>query len=217
MRGCLRTVGCLAVLLVIACVAAWFSRDWWLPIVGLRSSREVTAATWETPNAKGAGRADDALIQLESPRGAAFANVSPGDLLAYMEQSMGKAMPKSIDSIQASVVGDRLYLRFRIDANAVDKDKAGALGQLGKHQHVVMGGTLHVIRPGLTELQVKDLSVEGLRLPHAAVPAMLGQFASNRPEGVASDGVAIATPKYIGDVRIANGRLTVYKAAPSKK
>ena len=46
---------------------------------------------------------------------------------------------------------------------------------------------------------------------------MLGQFASNRPEGTAPDGVAFATPKYIGDVRIANGRITVYKAVPPKK
>ena len=76
-----------------------------------------------------------------------------------------------------------------------------------------MGGALHVLRPGLSEFQVQDLSVEGMRLPHLLVRTVLDQFGSGRPEGVASDAIAVATPKYIGDVRIANGRITVYRAA----
>src|SRR5690242_13656544 len=125
MKGCLRAIGCLTLLAVIACVAAWFTRDWWLPFVGLRNGREVAAAKWETPSAKGSGRADDALIQLESPRGAAFANVSPGDLVAYVVASAGKAMPKSVDSIQASVVGDRIYVRFRLNTDELAKERSG--------------------------------------------------------------------------------------------
>ena len=217
MKGCLRTIGCLTVLVVTACAAAWFSRDWWLPKVGLRSAHEVIAATWETPSAKGAGRADDAIIQLESPRGAAFANVSAGDLLSFIVQSLGRAMPKGVDSIQAAVVRDRLYVRFRVDADALGKDRTGPLAWVRGHQRVTMGGTLHVIEPGRTELRVKDVSVGSLRMPQAAIPALIRQFGGDRPADVSSDGIPIATPRYIGDVRIANGRITVYKAVPPRK
>ena len=114
-----------------------------------------------------------------------------------------------------SFIGSKT-LRFRLNTEALGKERPGGFEKVGKYEHVVMGGTLHVVRPGLTELQVKDLSVEGLRVPHAAVPALLSQLASYRPEGVASDGIAVATPKYIGDVRVANGRITVYRTTGTR-
>lgn len=217
MRGCLRAVGCLVVLLVVACAAAWFSRDWWLAKAGLRPSRQVTAATWEAPADAGARRADAALKRLASPTGPAFANLSPGELLSYLEKEIGRALPKSVDSLQASVVGDRLYVRFRIDSDAVSKDKTGPIAFLRGHQRIAVGGTLHVIRPGRAELQVKDVSIGSWRIPRGLIPNVLKQFAGDRPADASSDGIAVATPDYIGDVRIANGRITVYKTVPPKQ
>ena len=211
MIGCLRRIGCLAVVFIALCVAAWFSRDWWLPKVGLRSARPVTTATWETPTAAGARRADDAFIQLESPRGPAFANVSAGDLLAYVTEAIGKAVPKAVDSIQASVVGERLYVRFLVDADAIETDTPSPIAFLTGRQRVTMGGTLRVIRPGFSELQVKDVAIGSLRLPQAMIPKVIKQFGGERPSGLSPDGVPVETPDYIGDVRIANGRITVYK------
>jgi hypothetical protein len=32
-----------------------------------------------------------------------------------------------------------------------------------------------------------------------------------RPQGVSADGLPIVIPKYVGDIRVANGKITVYK------
>jgi len=36
-------------------------------------------------------------------------------------------------------------------------------------------------------------------------------LSSERPAGLAPDGLPLVTPTYIGDVRVANGRITLYK------
>jgi hypothetical protein len=33
----------------------------------------------------------------------------------------------------------------------------------------------------------------------------------NRPEGIAADALPVPTPKNLADVRIANGKVTIYK------
>jgi hypothetical protein len=212
MKGCLKGLGCMVLLVLVTCGAAWYSRDWWLPKVGLKQSQQVARAPWEGATDAGAKRADVALRQLQTPRGPAFANLSAGDLLSYLVKEIGRQMPKSADSLSASVVGDRLYVRFSLKTSDLSKDMLGPLGSfVRERERVVMGGTLNVIKPGLTELQVKDVAIGSLRLPQATIPTLLNQLGTDRPAGIAKDGVAFATPPYIGDVRVANGKITVYK------
>ncbi len=202
----------MVVLILVTCGAAWFSRDRWLPKLGLKQSQQVASAPWESSTDAGAKRASLALRQLEAPRGPAFANIGAGDLLSYLVKEVGRQMPKSADSLSASVVGDRLYVRFNLNTADIGKEVLGPFGKfLSERERVVMGGTLNVIRPGLTELQVKDVAIGALRLPQATIPMLLNQLATERPSGIAKDGVAFMTPPYIGDVRVANGKITVYK------
>jgi hypothetical protein len=212
MIGCLRRLGCLVVALAVLAASAWFSRGYWLPKLGWGSSRQVQAATWEGPTDAGARRADAALKQLQSRSGPAFANFSAGDLLSLIVNEVGKAMPRSADSLRATVIGDRVYVRGTIRTADLGREVLGPLAALlRERERVVLGGTLRVIRPGLSELQVKEVNVGSLRLPQAAIPALLKQLGGERPPELAADGVALATPDYIGDVRVANGRITVYK------
>jgi hypothetical protein len=77
------------------------------------------------------------------------------------------------------------------------------------------GGTFHVIRPQLAEYQVKDIKIRDLSLPQAMIPRVLSQSErGSRPEGLSADGLPLVVPKYLGDVRIANGRVTLYKTLP---
>lgn len=212
MIGCLRRLGCLALGLVLLCAAAWFTRDWWLEKLGLRTSRPVAVATWEAPGNASARRAEAALNGLQSPTGPAFANLSAGELLSYLVKDFGKAMPKSVDSLQAAVIDDRVYVRASVTTADIPRDLLGPLASMLRvRERMTIGGTLRVVEPGVSELQVKDVVVGGLRVPAVAIPGLLQQVAGDRPAGIAKDGVAFATPKYIGDVRVANGKITVYK------
>jgi len=219
MRGCLRAIGCAGMLFLLTCGAAWFSRDWWLPRVGLRPTRQVTAATWEGSTDAGARRADAALRSLQSKTGPSYANVSSGDLLSYLVRQFGKEVSKVADSAQASVIGERVYVRASVRTADIPKEIIGPLSYfMADRTRVVLGGSLRVVEPGTSEFQVKDAVVGSVRVPSAAIPALLRQLAvGNRRPRTAPDGFEFPTPDYIGDVRVANGKITVYKTVPTKK
>jgi hypothetical protein len=69
-----------------------------------------------------------------------------------------------------------------------------------------------MIRPGLSEFEVREIKLRDFKVPTGAIPRLLQQIShGNRPEGVASNALAVTTPRSLADVRIANGRVTVYK------
>jgi hypothetical protein len=83
---------------------------------------------------------------------------------------------------------------------------------LGDRERMQFGGTFHVIRPQLAEYEVKDIKVKDFSIPQAMIPRVLSQTErGSRPEGLSPDGLPLVVPKYLGDVRIANGRVTLYK------
>jgi hypothetical protein len=218
MRGCLRALGCMTLLVVVTCGAAWASRDWWLPKVGLRPPRQVASAAWEGSTEAGARRAETAVNALRSRNGPAFANLSAGDLLSYLLASFGKEVSRVADSAQASVVGERVYVRASVVTSRIPKDVIGPLSMLmGSRTRVMLGGTIRVIEPGVSEFQVKDATVGSVRVPSGMIPTLLNQLSVERKGRTAPDGFEFPTPAYIGDVRVANGRITVYKSVPTKK
>jgi hypothetical protein len=216
MMGCLRRIGCLLFLLMILVLAmvAWISRDWWLqmaPFGPVHAAQQ--AATWQTPTAEGARRAEAALDGLRRKNGPVFANVAPGDLVAYILKDFAKTLPSSADSIQAAVVGERLYIRARVKTADLGRDALGPIGYLlGEREHMEMGGTLRVIRPGFSEFQVKTFKVHDIALPQTVLLALIKQLSRDaRTPELSEDGLPLATPEYIGEARVMNGRITVYK------
>ena len=218
MIGCLKRVGCLVVLLMMLAlaVAAWFGRGFWLPMLpfGPRAAQTADAA-WESPTPQGALRADSALGRLQRKNGPAFANVTAGDMIAYVLKEFARNLPSSTDSVRAAVIGDRLHVRARV--RTADLGGQAVLGPLAwlldsEHERVEFGGTLHVIRPGFSEYQVKTFRVREFALPPSLIPALIRQISRDpRPPDLASDGLPLTTPPYIGDVRVTAGRITVYK------
>ena len=214
--GCLSRIGCLAVLALIA-VVAWFTRDSWMPRVTGRVVTTTSGPVWEPLTPQGAQRTRQLLTRLSRPTGPVFGNLSGGDVASYVYQSLAKQLPPSADSIEAAVIGDRLYIR----ASVLLKDLGGTAslgpfaGVLGDRERMQFGGTFRVVRSELAEFQVKDIKIRDLSLPSAMIPRVLRQTErGSRPEGLSPDGLPIVIPPYLGDVRIANGRVTLYKTAP---
>jgi len=212
-------LGCL-ILIVILAVCAWFTRGMWLGRVrGNSGAATSVTSPWQPLTKEGAARAAATLRKLSGPSGPAYATVAPGDLAAYIMQELSHALPASADSIQAAAIGDRLYLRAVVSTRDLGGSRTmGPMAALlGDRAHVQLGGTLHIISPGQAELQVKELKINELSLPQGLIPRLIQQMSrGERPAGLSADGLLLRTPPYIGDARVSDGRITLYKTSTTK-
>lgn len=216
--GCLRSLGCL-VLIVIVAVAAWWFRADWLPMLhmGAGSSGVVDSASavvWEPATPEGAARAKAAVAKLGSRSGPVFANIPPGDLTAYIYSELSKQLPPSARDVEAAVIDQQLWVRAQV--RLADFGGQGALGPLGNllgdSEPVMFGGSLAIVNPGLAVYSVKTLRMRDLSLPSAMIPKLLRRVAhGSRPPGLAGDALPLMVPDYIADVRIRKGKITLYK------
>src|SRR4051812_44996039 len=100
--GCLMRLGCL-VILAIAAVIGWFTRDRWLPERYRTHAKAPAVATWEPLTDGGADRTRSALSRLSQSSGPVFQTLSGGDVASYAFRELAKQFPASTDSIQARV------------------------------------------------------------------------------------------------------------------
>ena len=78
-------------------------------------------------------------------------------------------------------------------------------------------GAFRVVKPGLSEFKVREIKLRDFKVPTGAIPRLLQQInKGKRPEGIAEDALPVTTPKSLGDVRIANRQVTLYKTTPEK-
>lgn len=225
MFGCFRRLGCLVFLLILG-VVAWFNRGKLEEtyrryagngISGSSGSAATTTGGWEPLTGDKAARGKRQVESLSRRTGPVFANLSPGEAASYIFLEAAKQLPASSQNISASVRNDRLYVR----ANVELKDFGGAsvLGplasMLGTRDTVQLAGTIHVLRPGVGEFQVHDLRVGSFPIPSPLIPKLIGRIRKGTmPEGISSNALPMRLPGYIGDVRIANGHIIVYKNLP---
>lgn len=221
--GCLRSVGCLVLAVVIA-AAAWVTRASWVPLVRHASHGATAGAgpapapgtvVWEPVSDSAAARARAQLARLAGRAGPVFVNLSAGELTSYLRAELARHLPPSAEQIEAAVIGSQLVVRASV--TLADLGGAQALGPLanvfGQREVVQFGGTLEVVRPGLGEFRVRSVTVRDLALPAALIPRLLHAVErGTRPSGVDEDALPLVIPGSIADARIRDGRITLYKA-----
>lgn len=198
-------------MLLCAAVVGWFTRDRWMPERWRdRVSPPARAAAWEPLTAAGADRTRAALTKLSQPSGPVFQTLTGADVASYAFREMAARLPEA-DSMAVLVNGDRISMRAVVRTS--DIRGIGPLGaMLGDREHVELTGTMRVVRPGLGEFQVQDAKIRGLSIPHGMVGTLIGRFDRGpRREGVSADALPLPLPSYVGDIRVANGRITLYK------
>ena len=216
MFGCLRRIGCLFILLCAA-VVAYLMRDRWLPMVGVKPAArtvEANGPAWEPVSDDAAARARRGIESLGRRNGPVFVNLSPGELASYFYIALAQQLPPSADSIEATTIGQRLYVRAVVSLDEFKAaDALGPLGSmLGRRERLQMGGTFAMIKPGLAQFLVEDIRLGQLPIPRGAVPKVLKQIRrGSRPEGVAENGLPFVVPTYLGDARVAADKITLYK------
>jgi hypothetical protein len=220
MGGCFKSIGCLVVAAVLA-VGGWFTRDVWMPLLH-RATEHVGEArmpahqpgTWVPAPAEGAARAKAVIEKLASRNGPVYATVEAGALTAFIIQQLSHPLPESARNVEAMVSGDQLLVRCTLNPNDLgDLSQLGPLAQmLGSSEQVQFGGTLDVVKLGLGEYRVQSFRIHDFSIPHAMIPRLIKSYSKGaRPPGIADDALPLITPVHIGDVRIRNGQITLYK------
>jgi hypothetical protein len=207
------------VLVVAIAAAAWWFRADWLPLLHkgtLPSGVTDSASTvvWEAVTPEGAARAKGAVAKLGGRSGPVFTNLSPGDLTGYIMSGLSKRLPPSAHDVEAAVVNDQLWVRAQVRlADFGGPGELGPLGSLfGDAEPVVFGGTLDIMNPGLAVFRVKELRIRDMSVPSPMIGRLLRRVErGTRPPGLAEDALPLIVPDYIADVRVRNGKITLYK------
>lgn len=209
--GCLLRLGCLAILL-IAAVVGWLTKDRWWPA----DRGEQAGSTWQQLSPAGADRTADALRRLQQPSGPVFVSLSGSDVASYVFHGAGQVLPSFTDSAEAAVLDNRLVVRGSVPL----RELGGAAllgpfaGMLGDREPMELSGRIRVLQPGQAELRVSDVKVRDFTLPPGLIPRLLRQAGFQRPPGLSEDGIPVRLPAHVGDVRIADGKVTLYKNIP---
>lgn len=215
MFGCLRRLGCLVILLVIAGIWYWYAR-----VEPSRRAGPAAANTvrgWEALSQPNAERGERAVASLARRSGPVFANLTASEAASYIFLAASKQqLPPSAQSISSAIIGDRLYVKANVVLSEIGGKKVlGPLANfLTDRDSVQLGGTINVIRPGLGQFLVQDVKLGKLEVPSPLVPRLVAEIRRGVvPAGVAQNGFPMTLPEYISDIRIANGRITIYKIA----
>lgn len=217
MFGCLRRLGCLVVLLLA--VLLYLTRGTWRPLLDRSSGRDRDVAvadatpTWQPLNQPAAERGERAVRALAARRGPVYVSLRAGELASYAFLSLSESLPAALRDAQTAVIGDRVYVRAVVSPEDLPGLGAGALGRvISRRDTLRLGGTFDVLRPGLAQFRVRDIQLGSIPLPAAAIPGVVARVRRGAvPAGVAQDAFPVPVPEYIGDVRIARGRVTLYK------
>jgi hypothetical protein len=228
MFGCLRRLGCLA-LVLLAGALLYLNRGAWLPQLRAVVGNDAPAADsgaapaavadgrWQPLTPAGAARARTGVQSLSARSGPVYVNLAAADLAAYIYDELRRQLPASAEGVEATVIGDQLHVRAVVRLSDLGGTQVlGPLAQfLGERDTVQFGGTIGVVRPGLAEYRLRQIRLRQLAIPAPLIPQIVRQLGTgNRPEGVAADALPLAVPAYVSDVRIGRGRVTLYKAVP---
>jgi hypothetical protein len=218
MKGLFRRLGCLIIIVVIA-VAVWY---WYARVPSTNSTTTtstVGTATsvnsgWQPLTAADADRGRAAVQSLGRQSGPVYANLTPAEAASYIFTVVAKQLPPSAKNAQAAIIGDRLYVRSDVELKDFGGSKSlGPLGMLlGDRDSVRFGGTINMLKPGLGEFLVQEVKIGRLDVPNGLIPRILAQMKRKPVEGISQNGLPMVMPSYISDVRISNGKITLYKS-----
>lgn len=209
--GCIARLGCL-ILLVLLAFIAWFTRPMWLPERFRPHTTAAVSGRWQPATAAGAERARAAIARLSQPKGPVFESLPAGDLASLAASEITARVGGSADSVAARVDRDRLTVRARVDFASL-RDKLGPLSSMMRDREMVeLSGNFHMLQPGLGEFEVQSARVGQVALPQAMIPRLIQQIDhGTRPASMRPTAIPLPMPSYVADIRIANGKVTLYK------
>jgi hypothetical protein len=218
MFGCLGRIGCLILLAVLA-VGGWYTQSWWYPRVRAMVVATPPAATvkWSPISPDEATAASRAVSRLSERSGPAYSSLTAAQFAALQLEPAMKILGSSAGNPEASIIGGTLMLRANVAVTELGDPKSlGPLaGMLDGRQPVLIGGRLSMVQPGVIGLHVTQMTVKELRLPGGLIDRIVKRISvRQRTDSLAPGVIAMPAPPGVADVRIANGKVVLYKAVP---
>lgn len=211
----IRRMGCLLVLLLLG-ATAWYFRGDWIPkarrVVAVEAPADTAGWTRITP--AGGQRAKERIAALGRRGGPAYVTLTASEFAAYVLGNALSEVAREDTSTQAVVEGGMLYIRTRIRlADIGGRTSLGPLARLlDDTEPLLVGGTLSAVRPGLAQFRLKEVAVRGIEVPRAVVGTLVRRWSPGaRPDSLASDGLPVVLPPDVVDLRLQNGKVTLYK------
>ena len=112
-------------------------------------------------------------------------------------------------------MGTRLYVRSEVAWKDFGESRSLSSIRmlLGERDSVLIGGTINMIHPGLAQFNVQEMKLGKFDVPAALQQRLVAEIKKkNAVPGVAQDALPVVLPSYITDVRIQNGKITLYKS-----
>lgn len=215
MSGCLRSVGCLTLLVLLA-LGGWVSRARWLPAV-TGEAPPASTLTFDEVTTERRARGRRVVQSLGKGSGPVFANLTAAEALALLLGDAQGDLPAFVGPLAGAVDGDRLLLRTTVDPAALRGIEAlGPIAALlDARARITLAGTLEVLEPGVGAYVVRDVRVNDLIVPSPAIAPLLRQLDRRTPAPGAPDrAITFALPAHVADLRVAKGRVTLYKNVP---
>jgi len=179
-----------------------------------RAKRE-NAIVWARLTPAGSA-GSEVIAGLSRRNGPAYVSLRAPELAGLLAVGMAKVLPLSASRTEVAVVDEQLLLRSVVDLR--DVAGTGALRSLlgvalEGRDTLRLAGTLGLVRPGLAEYRVRALRIKGIDVPPRLIASLIDAMRrSVNADSLPSDALPIPLPKAVADVRVANGKVTLYKA-----
>lgn len=184
--------------------------------LGIRPVATTTAPAWEPVTAAGVARVRTAIATLRRPTGPAFINVQVGDLVAFaIDSAFRGTVSARREANGAEALAGENMISIRTIVNMKDVGGDGAFGPLGSllegDQRVEVRGRIELTGRGNGQLRIERMALGNLVLPAAAIGPLLQRIAPRKGTPGSTAAIAFVLPAAIADIRVAPGRITLYR------
>lgn len=230
MFGCFRRLLSLVILAVVA-VGAYATRDSWLPqvraLVGAppasvrADSSELAARAdtgWTSLSVASAERGRKSVGRLRGTGGLAYVNLSAAEFAGAVLDSLTAQLPPSAESLQVRTEGPEFQVRASVKLG--DLGGRAVLGPLasmvGDRERLTLGGTLEPTGvAGVAQYKLVRVSIGSFAIPSPVVPRLVKSMKGRASmPGVDVSALPIRLPAGVGDIRAAQGKITLYRPTP---
>lgn len=207
-----------------------------------RSTREARDRElgWVTVNADNpVAPKGNPLAPLKRRNGPAYVSLDAGQVAGLLAPLL-RQLPPSSATAQLALDGDQLLLRTAVSLS--DFTGQTAIGAVvGKalvgEDTLFIAGPLEPVRPGLAQFRVRELRLRGIDVPTRLIPGIVRSLrgaasgsersadtavdrkgdsgAARASDALAANALPIPLPTTVSDVRVVNGKLTLYRASSS--
>lgn len=159
------------------------------------------------------------ISRLSGRRSPAFVSLRAPELAPWLAASVAAALPRTANRRAIAIVQDSVLLRAEVELGDLAGDgplRAVIGAALAGRDTLRVAGTLELVRPGLARYRVQAIRLRGVDLPPRLIPTLLSMLQrsmlSDSVTAVGAGALALPLPTVVADLRVANGKVTLYKA-----